>query len=257
MSERSAWLTLFISSGFVVMAVIIALKDPPELLMALTTGTFFGLCAVTAIVMLVQQRSMRRSLQTPSTVEVVADAPIPMRKGRQVVAALCLIVVGGIGTVAPMPTLYRVLMAFLVLVGIGLLAAVGLGLHAHRTLRFAPDGLWIELRQVRYRYPWDGLRVVLGQWQGHPTVVLAIDDLEAVFASMEPRPGWSVERARDLLLKRFGNAMAYHGGTEMILAWHYGFDAVRLYEALQRYVTVPAARADLRRALPPPAARTP
>lgn len=242
------WFTLLVSLVFVALSVFIAVAEPSELPTALATGSFFGLCALVAVMMLRRRFLERRSLGTPAHVEVVGGVPIPYRSGMLRIGAGLVAVVGALGVwggtqIAPT---YVVTSGLLLAIGAALLVADLAGLSTRPALQFEPDGLWLVERGFRYRIDWDGLDLGVGNLNDHVVVSLLLLDREAVLDSIRTRDGSPADRWRTRLARRFDRTERWNGAPILVLPWQYGQDPVRFTQALLRYVREPESRAELR-----------
>lgn len=277
MGDLRMWFTLVISGAFTAVAVAMLWIEPAAWRQALAIGSFFGLCLVVAAGSLVAKVSVRRSLASPATVSVAGGVPIAMRHRPLWCTAGALVIVGGFGILggARIAALYPWLSGFIALIGVGLAAGLVTGRIASRRLRFAPDGLWIDQRCWRYRFPWDGLHAVLGEVNDNVVVWLLVEDLAPVLESVALTADGTapptrdaaraIARAREQVrreLSRVGGRAAdgaaeetvTAGGGLLLFPAQFGLDGVRLCEAVARYSQDPASRQELRSALPPASA---
>jgi len=242
------WLTLLISLGFVALSVFIAIVKPSELPMAVAAGSFFGLCALVAVVMLRRRALERRSLGTPAHVEVVGGVPIPYRRGLLRTGAALLLFVGAVGVWggAQIAIPYVVISGGLAVIGAGLLVADLAGFAARPALQFEPDGLWLIESTFRYRIAWDDLDLGVGNLNDHVVISLFLLDRGAVLDSIRTHDGSSLARWRSRLERRLERHERWNGAPIVVLPWQYGQDPVRFTQALLRYVREPGCRAELR-----------
>ncbi|MEN0066701.1 MAG: hypothetical protein AAGA48_31505 [Myxococcota bacterium] len=240
------WYTLVVGLLFVAISIVIALDDPSKVPQSLATGSFFGLCAAIAIVMIVRERAERASLRRPADVEVAGGVTLQVRRGPLWWMSIALIVVGGLGVYGgwAISPIYAFLSGFIAIVGIGLAGLLVRGLDAP-ALRFEPEGLWLIQRRFRYCILWDDLEVGGGRTNDHFTVSVFLNDEARVLDSVEALRGEPVEPFREGLARQFRRSRAWSGADLMWMPWQYGVDPVRFVQALIRYAAEPAHRQEL------------
>jgi hypothetical protein len=205
---------------------------------SIVTLAFFGSCAAVFLTIILRKRRERRWSQ--ADVCVVGSVDIHVDASRIVYIATALALLGAIMYFVgnSMPLVYRLLGAFVGLVGIGLAVAIALGLHSQQYIRFEPDAFIVGERNYRARIHWDNISVVaLIEYAHNPFVGIKLHSVAGV--RVEPP-----DQVAGFL--RYVSRTRGWMSTDLALASrNFAIDSVVLANALRRYATQPDTRQEL------------
>lgn len=203
----------------------------------IVTLVFFGLCFAHAVSVILRKRRAQKLQALTAT--VAGGVPIRQSRARMALLGGAILAVGATH-VAFTTEPVRVGLGWL-LVGIGaaVLIALALGLVSAGYIQFDPAGITFAQRRGKAIVPWEAVTgLARGDMQNNPIVLVTIDAqaITAEPAAYRPR-----------LLKQLARSRGAMGADFFIMSAAYGIDAPVLLAALQRYVTEPASRQELRR----------
>lgn len=232
----SDWAQLAICLAFCIGGVLIWIGGDRQV--GLVTLVFFGACAVVAVVTL--RRKLREDRFRADVVHVRGSLDIEAARAPSIATGSGMLIVGAVMTfvATSYPWLFRALGVFIGLVGAVVLAIVALGVAGRRYLRFEPEGLVIGRFGYRIRIPWDAIsRVAEFEMASNSMVGLDLADTLAVEVLPD---GKRAKFERDCARSR-----GWQQVDIALLPRQFGLDAPPLVAALIRYVSDPAARAEL------------
>lgn len=236
------WALLAVSLAFVAMAVVLLLagREPRTALICLL---FFGACAAVGGDSIARKRRAARQLGDPGLAvhieagqEIRADARRPawVSAGLVGFGALGVTIGGGLGVG------FVVCCALMGLLGLGALAAMGLGYTWRSSLRFEAEALWVSTGRLSYPVPWDSIVAVdLAELHEQPVVRITVADADALLAAVLPAA------AAGRLARMIGWSRGLYGADVVVMPRAYGIDEAVLLRAIARYAGEPAARAEL------------
>lgn len=205
---------------------------------AVVTITFFGACGLVFWGIIRRRRRERRSIG--AIVRVSGGVNIYVDRPRMGFIALGCCIVGSVlyfvGTNYPL--LFRLIGAFIALVGIGVAIAIAFGRYARQFIRFDPDAFVVGDGRMSYRIAWDNVANVLGlEFANNPFIGMELRDPARVVVE----PANQVGRFQRLLAE---NRALF--GTDIVIApANFGVDGPVLGGALQRYAFDQGARTEL------------
>ena len=229
------WLMLAIGIVFVAMGLVI-LPSKPDV--GIVTLAMFGTCLVVFAAII--GRKLRTRKFTASKVDVVGGIPIRPNKALMVVMGLWMLALGLIMIVYgySYPLLFRVIAAFVAVVGVVLFVGAALGKWPGGYLQFDPDCLTIARRRWSARIPWHSIAAVHeAEYHSNPVLLIAVPDLAAI--AIEPAS------ATAGAFKAIAKMQTYMGAEFAIMSTHYGIDLPVLAAAVTRYASAAAARKEL------------
>jgi len=229
------WALLAVSVGFCVIGLLLVRYDWRT---AVVTNALFGGGALTFLDAI--RRKQRAQRWKGATVRVVGGVNIYVDTPRMGFIALGLCVVGAIIYFVGIdyPLLFRLLGAFIAVVGVGLGIAMALGFHGRNFIRFDRDAFTVREGRICYRIAWDNFaRVVEIEYARNPFVGIEVASEHAVVVEPAARG--------DLFLRLVHRNRGFMGVDVLIAAGHFGIDASVLSAALTRYATDADARAEL------------
>lgn len=230
------WAMVAIGLFFTLASLLIMRSD---LKGGLVSGTFFGLCLAHAVSVIVRKRRMRK--QVALTATVAGGVPIRQSRSRMALMGLALLAVGITQTAfgGVINPLLVDIGWLLLIVGGGLLAGLATGVLPIGFIQFDPEGITFAGWRGQAFVPWFAVTgLARGEVHYNPAVLLCVD-AEAV----RPQP----ETYRRRMARQMAFSRGKMGGDFAILSQNYGIDSPVLLAALQRYVTKPDSRQELRR----------
>lgn len=238
----SDWALLVVSLVFVAMGLVLLFAGV-DLRLALLCILFFGACAAVAVDTLARKRRAARQLGDPGLeVRMAGGRAIRADARRPAWIAAGLVGFGGLGAAigGGLGGGFVALCGLMGLLGLGVLAAIGLGLTWRSSLCFTPEALWVSTGRLRYPVPWDSIVTVdLAEAYEQPVVRIVVADVDALTAAVRP-PAAAVR-----LAKAIGWNRGLYGADLVVMPRAYGLDEVVLLRAVARYAGEPAARAEL------------
>jgi hypothetical protein len=231
---------LGISMIFTLGGLTMVLSDPSNRNVGIVTITFFGLCTATSAATIIRKLRLRRP--RPLQVEIVGGVPMrPSRiKGLTYSAAItalgAVIIVFG----RAYPELFWLIGWLLTIAGCFLLFALAVGRLPIGHLQVDPAGITVSRGSWAYTIPWDGISAISErEFWDQLFLLIWVHDQDVV--SVHP-----VER-KDKLIRLFAQNLQWYGAPVVVLPSRYGMDPSLLFQALERYCTVPSARTELSR----------
>jgi len=229
------WTLLGLSLIFCALGVVLLREDWR---VATVTLAFFGGCALTFITVI--RRKLRSVDPHDLSVSVVGGVNIYAEGERLTPIAFGCTVVGCVlyfvGT--EYPQLFRLMGAFIALVGLVLLAMIFLGLLSRRFIRFEPQALLLGEKTYRYQIEWDDIAAIVElEYANNPFVALRVADLERI--RVEPA------QRRSHLLRDITRNNDWFNADIVLNAHMFGIDAPVLAAALARYANDREARQEL------------
>jgi hypothetical protein len=233
------WVLLGISVLFVLGGLFLLPFDPNT---GIVTVAFFGLCAAVHGATVI--RKLRFSRMNPAHVEIVGGVPIKPLRANLIIIGAAVAVLGVVILVfgRHYGLLFWSIGWLLAAVGLVLLAGVATGLLPAGHLQFDPRGLTIAGRGHACLIPWDNIsKMSAGEYNRNPALFIWLHRNDAV--EVDP------PEYKGKMLKRFATATGLIGAPVMLLTSQYGLALPLLAQAMERYITIPAARAELSRGL--------
>lgn len=229
------WLLALIGLLFILVGLVIIQKDFKA---GITTLSFFGVCFAVFVHTIL--RKLRLQRQSPLTVAVVGGVPIRPSRLRAGMFGLGLVGLGGtLALFRPGDSLIFLGCALL-MVAVGGVIVVGLvtGFLPKSYLQFDPPGITFGYWGGKVTIPWSAItEVARGEIHGNQAVFIGVVN-EAVTA--EP-PSYLAK-----VQKKMASSRAWTGADFVIMNSLYGIDAPILVAAMERYITSPEARTELR-----------
>lgn len=230
------WLLLAINIAFVVGGIVLIPKNPDA---ALVTITFFGTCL--AVTVGTFWRKYRDARFRSERIDVVGGVPIrssryfaPLLGGWLAALGVILFVFGH-----DYPLLFRIIAAFVALVGIVVLAGALLKRWPMSHLQFDPDALTIAQHGWLARIPWDNIAAVHeSEYASNPMLLIALANADGL--DIEP-PVAHARARRDM-----ARTQATFGAEFAIMTTQFGLPLPLLGATVARYVTDSGARTELR-----------
>ena len=216
------WALLAVSIGFCVIGLLLVRYDWRT---AVVTIAMFGAGALTFLSII--RRKRREQQWKGATVRVSGGVNIYMDTPRMGLIALGLCIVGAVMyfVSSNYPLLFRLIGAFIGLVGVGLAIFIALGFHGRNFLRFDPDAITIREGRIRYRIAWDNCaRVVEIEYASNPVVGIELASVDAVVVKPAMRG--------DLFLRLVHRNRGFMGVDILIYAGQFGIDGTVLAAAL-------------------------
>jgi hypothetical protein len=234
------WLLLAGSVMFVAGGLFIIRSDPNT---GIVTIAVFGLAAAVHAVNLVRKWRFYR-MRRPLQVHVVGGVPIRPLRGNLVIAGAGIAALGVV--IVVFGRHYGLVMWsigwLLAATGIVLLLALAGRLLPVGYLRFDAPGITIAGRDWAYMIPWDNIsQMATGEYNRNPVLLIRLHHEDAI----EVRP----PERKGKVLKRLAWSTALFGAPVMLMPSQYGLDLPLLVQALERYITIAPARAELSRHL--------
>jgi hypothetical protein len=231
------WVLLGIGVLLVLGGLFILPSDPNT---GIVTIAFFGLCTAVQGAAVVRKLRFRR--MNPVRVEIIGGVPIKPLRTNVIIIGTAL---AGLGVIILVfgrhyGFLFWLLGWLLAAVGLALLAGVATGLVPAGHLQFDPRGLTIAGRGHAYLVPWDNIsRMSAGEYNRNPTLFIWLHRNDAV--EVDP------PEYKGKVLKRFTMTTRLMGAPVILMTSQYGLALPLLAQAMERYVAVPSARAELSR----------
>ena len=237
------WLLALTSLLFTLGSLVIMWSD---FKVGLSTLAIFGPCL--ALFVHIIRRKLRVQKQSTLTAAVVGGQPIRPAKSRIALLGAGFLVVGSILAIFQ-PDDDRIILPialFIATTGAVVLVGLATGLTSRAFLQFDPLGLTMGYFGGRAIVPWSAIaEVARGEINNNQAVFLWVDPAAV---SAEP-PSYQAR-----LVKQMASTQRWLGADFVIISSSYGIDAPILLAAIQRYVTLPEARAELG-GVPAPGAR--
>ena len=227
------WALLAISVGFVVLACLIARRNPRD---ALLPFTFFGVCALVGGYNIF--RKLRRRRFTATTVLAPGGVKLHGSNSRMLLLAALIAIPGATIFIDDAPLLIRICGAVMVGASALLFVLVLTGRVSRRFIRFDPLGVTLGETKFEYTVPWDELTDIT-EFEMHDNAVVGFDVLQHELILVAP------ESARDRLYKLLGRNKAWGSREVVIMPTHFPTSAEALCAALRTYAGNRAARASL------------
>src|ERR1700730_3283064 len=233
------WTLLGIAVTFVLAGLFIL---PSDLNVGIVTIAFFGLCATVFAATIT--RKLRSHRLRPLLVEIVGGVPIrPSRTRALAVGGSAALL--GVGLVAFGRSYAAVFWSigwFLAAAGCLTLLGLAVGWLPVGYIQFDPPGITIARRGWAYTIPWDGIsRISAGEIHGNAALFIWLHEPGAVRAHPPERKAQAA--------KHLSANTRLVGAPFLLLTSQYGMDLPLLMQAVERYVSDPAARAELARNL--------
>jgi hypothetical protein len=229
------WLLAAIGLAFTLAGLFIIRRDFNT---GISTLVLFGLCFAHAVHRILRKRRAQKQLAL--TVSLAGGVPIRQSRGRMAILGGSLLAIGAT-QVAFDPQANGLILGigwFLIAVGSTLMLGLAMGLLPIGYLQFDPAGITFAQRRGKAIVPWGAVTgLARGDMSNNPTVLIAVD---ADAIRVEP------DGYRPALLNQLARTRGLVGADFMIMSGAYGIDAPVLLAALQRYVTEPASRHELR-----------
>lgn len=229
------WLLALIGLLFTLGGLLIIRNDFE---VGITTLAFFGFCFAVAVRIIL--RKLRLQRQSPLTATVIGGEPIRPSRGRIAMLGLGLLVVG-IVLALFQPDDNKILLGCALLMAItGGVLLVGLltGLLSKAYIQFDPPGITFGYLGGKASIPWSAIiNVARGEIHNNQAVFVWVVH-DAVIA--EPTSYLTK------LHKQMASAKTWTGADFVIMSSTYGIDAPVLLAAMERYITNPETRTELR-----------
>lgn len=229
------WLLAAIGGTFTLGGLLIIRKDFNT---GIVTLVLFGLSFAHAVHVILRKRRAQKRVALTATVA----GGVPIRQSRRRLALLggAILAVGATQLAfGPQGNALMLGIGWL-LAGVGAAVLIGLafGLLPIGYIQFDPRGITFAQLRGKAIVPWAAITgLARGDVYNNPAVLVAVD-ADAIAA--EP------EAYRPKLLKQLAFSRGAMGADFVILSTSYGIDAPILLAALQRYVTEPSSRQELR-----------
>ena len=235
------WMLLTISILFVAVGLIIL---PSNRDVGVVTIAVSGPCAALSIATILRKLRFRRT--APLRVELTGGVPI---RPSRLVAATCGVAVATVGIILIVfgrsyGLMFWCLAWVIAFLGSSMLLGVALGLLPVGYIRFDPAGITFAQRRWAYTVPWGAIyQLSAGEYHGNAALGIWLYDFDLV--SVQPTA------SRDHVLCRLAQNQVWFGAPIVLFTSRYRMELPLLMEAMQRYMTDPAARAELSRRLIP------
>lgn len=241
------WALLATSLAFCAAGLFLLMHDWRA---AVVTITFFGACGLVFWTNILRKR--REKHWQGATVQVVGRVNIYANGAHMPAIAFGCMLVGSVCCFIGIdyPLLFRLLGAFIALVGIGVAIAIALGFYRRQYLRFDPDAITFGERTYRYRVGWDNIADVVSiEYADNPFVGIRLCNAEVI--NIDP------EQETEAFRKHLASNRALMNVDIFIAPRNFGIDGTILAAALARYATDPHTREELqRRSIPAITSRT-
>lgn len=202
----------------------------------IVTLVFFGLCFVHAVSVILRKRRARE--QVAMTASVAGGVPIRQSRERMALLGGALLSLGTLQAVFINDAVQVGIGWLLITVGVFMLIGLAMGLLYTDYIQFDPAGITFGDRHGKAFVPWHAVTGLARADMNNNPLVLVSADAPAI----EVEPAY-----RPRLLKRMARSRGSFGADFAIMSTVYGIDAPVLLAALQRYITEPESRQELRR----------
>lgn len=229
------WALLGTSLAFCAVALLLVTHDWRA---AVVTITFFGSCALVFWTNILRKR--REKQWQGATVKVAGRVNIYAKGAHMPAIAFGCMFVGSVCCFIGIdyPLLFRLLGAFIALVGVGVAIALALGFYRRQYLRFDPDAITFGERTYRYQVGWDNIADVDSiEYADNPFVGIRLCNAEIV--TIDP------VQETEAFRKHVASNRALMNVDIFIAPRNFGIDGTVLAAALARYATNPSAREEL------------
>ncbi|MCS4307634.1 putative membrane protein YeaQ/YmgE (transglycosylase-associated protein family) [Rheinheimera pacifica] len=228
------WLFALIGLLFVLSSLLIMQKDFNT---GMTTLVFFGACFAVAVHIII--RKLRLQRQSLHTVTVTGGEPIYASKKRIALLGIGLLAFGST-LMLFQPDDNQIFYGISLLIattGAVLLLGLFSGRLAKTYIQFDPAGFTFGYPKGKVSIAWEA---IIDLYRGE------IHNNPAVFLSVAPE-NIIVEPASYLakVSKQMASSRKWTGADFVIMSSTYGIDAPVLMAAIERYITLPEARAEL------------
>jgi hypothetical protein len=206
--------------------------------MAVVTITFFGACGLVFLANILRRRREQRLRH--GTVHVTGNVNIYVDKAGMAYTALACFLLGAVMYFAgaQYPLLFRLIGAFIGVLGIALAIAIATGFNSRQFIRFEPDAFIVGERAYRARIEWTNIASVLTfEYARNPFVGVQLVNVLGVRVEPAEKAG--------AFVRHVGRNRALMGPDWVIASRNFGIDSVVLANALQRYAMQPGAREEL------------
>ncbi|PJZ58118.1 hypothetical protein [Leptospira barantonii] len=230
------WVLVGIGLAFVVMGIVILPKNPK---VGIVTLTFFGLCAGVAIRTVIRKR--KESKFQGLSVHVIGGVEIRPSRLRILILSVSLVIVGAVLLIFgnEYPLVFRVLAGLICGIGIVLMVLVAFRKIPVGFIRFDYEGFTIGRKRWNVTLPWDEIALVRpGDFNGNSALYLWVKSYERI--RTEPKEFHSLAVAEIL------SSESWVGSHFMILTENYNLHSPMVAEALERYVSEPEVREELK-----------
>jgi hypothetical protein len=231
------WALAAVSVMFVVMGLIILSTD---INLGITTIALFGVCALVHIRNVL--RKLRYGRLQKGVVNVTGGVPITPSCAKVFTAGAIALGLGAILIVFDngSPVLIQACAWLIALVGFAVLAALAAGLIPGQYFQFDVEGMIFGYRQWSVFVPWDRISYVYGgEWASNPTLFIWFHSTEDSRVTPASKVG--------SFLKLVDQNRAWIGADMFLMTEQYGIDLPILVQAMERFISHPASRAELTR----------